>query len=215
MELCGGTHVSRTGQIGYFRIVSESAIAAGVRRIEALTGEAAVMDAQEAESTLARLADALKTARDALPERLSALQDERAALEREVKALKKKAAGAAAGDLLSGAKDVAGTRLLAASVGGDAKALRTTLDGVRRNMKEGAVVLGGVQDGKVALLVSLSKDVVARGGHAGRMLKAIAPKVGGKGGGKPEMAQGGGRDAEKLPEALAEAEGVLASMLTR
>ncbi|MCK6471311.1 MAG: alanine--tRNA ligase [Planctomycetes bacterium] len=214
MELCGGTHVARTGQIGYFRIAAESSISAGVRRIEALTGLNAVYDARAGDATLAAIASSLKTGREDIVARLQALQDENAGLERELKALKQKSAASAAGDMVSQAKDVAGTKLLAAQVpDGDAQSLRATLDGIRRTFKEGAVVLGGAKEGKVALLVSLSPELVKRGGHAGNILKELAPKVGGKGGGKPDMAQGGGRDADKLPEALASAESLLAGML--
>ncbi|MBI3831111.1 MAG: alanine--tRNA ligase [Planctomycetes bacterium] len=213
-ELCGGTHVGRTGEIGYFRIVSEGSVSAGVRRVEALTGQAAVDDARAADTALATVAAQLKTKRDGVLERLKALSDEKAALERELESFKKKAANAAAGDLLTSAKDVKGAKLVAASLDGqDAVGLRTTLDGIRKKLPEGAVVLGGAKDGKVALLVSLSPELVKRGGHAGNLLKELAQKVGGKGGGKPDMAQGGGTDASKLPEALAAAEILLSAML--
>ncbi|MCW8130927.1 MAG: alanine--tRNA ligase [Planctomycetota bacterium] len=213
-ELCGGTHVGRTGEIGYFRVVSEGSTSAGVRRIEALTGQAAVEDARAADAVVTALAAQLKAKREAVLDRLKALQDEKAALERELESFKKKAANAAAGDLLASAKDVKGAKLVCAGLDGqDAAGLRTTLDGIRKKLPEGAVVLGGSKDGKVALLVSLSADLVKRGGHAGNILKEIAPKVGGKGGGKPDMAQGGGTDASKLAEALAAAEALLAVML--
>jgi len=214
VELCGGTHVKRTGEIGYFRLVSEGSVSAGVRRIEALTGEAAVAHARVTDETLAKVAGTLKAKPDALLERLKALQDEKAALEREVESFKKKAANAAAGELLSQVKEVNGAKLLAASIPeADANTLRTTLDGIRKKMPDAAVVLGGVKDGKVALLVSFSADLVKRGAHAGNLLKELAPKVGGKGGGKPDMAQGGGTDGAKLPDALAAAEALLSAML--
>jgi len=214
VELCGGTHCQTTGQIGYFRLVSESSVAAGVRRIEALTGAAAVQDARRSEELLNKLAQSLKTRKETIHERIAALQEEKSAAERELESLRRKAASATAGELLSQVQDVAGAKLLAAAVpGADAAALRTTLDGVRKTLKEGAVVLGGSKDGKAALLVSFSPEIVTRGGHAGNLLKELAPKVGGKGGGKPEMAQGGGSDPAKLPEALAAAAGLLATML--
>jgi alanyl-tRNA synthetase len=214
MELCGGTHCRSTGQIGYFRIVSESSIAAGVRRIEGLTGAAAVGDARKSEELLGHLALLLKTKKDALHERITALQEQSAALERELEASRRKAASAAAGELLGNVKDVAGTKLLAAVIeGADAGGLRTTLDGIRKTFKEGAVVLGGTKDGKAALVVSLSPEIVKRGGHAGNLLKELAPKVGGKGGGKPEMAQGGGTEPAKLSEALASVGEMLLNML--
>ncbi|MFH0939551.1 MAG: alanine--tRNA ligase [Planctomycetota bacterium] len=213
-ELCGGTHCCATGQIGYFRIVSESAIAAGVRRIEAITGADAVADARRADEWLAKLALQLKTNKDMLPERIKALQEEKSALERELESLRKKNANAVASDLLSQIKNIAGVKLLVSAIdGADQTSLRAMLDSIRKTLNEGAVVLGGVHDGKVALLTSLSPDIVKRGGHAGNLLKELALKVGGKGGGKSDMAQGGGTDVAKLPEALAEAEALLAKML--
>jgi len=214
VELCGGTHCVTTGQIGYIRIIAENSVAAGVRRIEALTGLGAVHDARRNDELLNKLALLLKTKKETVFDRFTALQEEKVALERELESLRKKAANAAAGDLLSGVKDVSGAKLIAANVeGADANALRTTLDGIRKNLKEGAVVLGGAKDGKVALLVSFSPEIVKRGGHAGNLLKELAPKVGGKGGGKPDMAQGGGSDIAKLSEALASVEAMLQAML--
>jgi alanyl-tRNA synthetase len=213
IELCGGTHCRGTGEIGYFRIVAENSVAAGVRRIEALTGSAAVADARRTDEMLEDLALTLKIKKDAVPKRFKALLEERAALERELESLRKKAANAAAGDLLGQTKDVNGVKLLAAAVDGDAPVLLSMLDGIRKNLKEGAVVLAGTKDGKVALLVSFSPEVVKRSGHAGNLLKALAPKVGGRGGGKPEMAQGGGSDVAKVPEALAAVPELLGGML--
>jgi alanyl-tRNA synthetase len=213
-ELCGGTHCSSTGQIGYFRIVSESSVAAGVRRIEALTGANAVADARHSDELLNNLAMLLKTRRETVQERFKALQDEKAALERELESFRKKAANASAGELLSQTKDVKGTPLLAAVIdGADTVALRSTLDGLRKTLKEGAVVLAGVKEGKVALLVSLSPEIIQRGGHAGNLLKELAPKVGGKGGGKPDKAEGGGSQPENVKSALASVEAILAAML--
>ena len=202
-ELCGGTHCHRTGEIGYFRIVSENSVSAGVRRIEAFTGSGAVADARKTDEMLNRLALLLKTKREAVFERFTAMQSEKTALERELESYRKKAANAAADDLLSKVKDISGAKILVAALdGADANSLRTTLDGIRKNLKDGAVVLGGAKDGKVALLVSVPPELVQRGLHAGNLLKDVAPKVGGKGGGKPDMAQGGGTDTAKLGEAL-------------
>lgn len=213
-ELCGGTHCSSTGEIGYFRIVSEGSVASGVRRIEAFTGAGAVADARKSEELLGNLAALLKSKKEHSIERLNALQEEKISLEHALESLRKKAANAVAGDLLANVKDIAGSKLLLAVIdGADAAALRTTLDGVRKILKEGAVVLGGARDGKVSLIVSFSPELVKRGAHAGNLLKELAPKVGGKGGGKPDMAQGGGPDVARLPEALAGAEAMLVGML--
>ena len=214
VELCGGTHCRTTGQIGYCRIVSESSVAAGVRRIEALTGASAVADARKTDDMLNQLALMLKTKREAVKERFAALQEETAALHRELESFRKKAANAAAGELLGGVVDINGIKLLAAKIdGADATALRTTLDGIRKQLPEGAIVLGGAKDGKVALLVSFSPEIVKHGGHAGNLLKELAPKVGGKGGGKPDMAQGGGTDVAKLDEALASVGAMVSNMV--
>ena len=214
VELCGGTHCASTGQIGYFRIVSESSIQAGVRRIEALTGLAAVADARRSEEMLNNLALMLKTKKETVHERFLALQDEKTALDRELESARKKAANATAGELLGNVKEIKGVKVLTAQIeGADVATLRTTLDGLRKSLKEAAIVLGGIKDGKVALLVSFSPEIVQRGAHAGNLLKELAPKVGGKGGGKPDMAQGGGSDGSKLAEALASVESLLAGML--
>ena len=149
-----------------------------------------------------------------MPKRLEALEKERLDMRRELEGIKKKAANAAAGNILDGAKKVAGTTLLAAQVeGAGGKELLSTLDGIRKKLPEGAVILAGAKDGKVALLVSLSEDLVKRGGHAGNLLKELAPIVGGRGGGRPNMAQGGGKDAAKIPDAFALVEEKLTGML--
>jgi alanyl-tRNA synthetase len=188
-----------------------------VRRIEALTSAAAVSDARKADELLGELSLLLKTKKDAgLRERIIALQEQNAALERQLESQRKKAAAETAVELLGNVKDVAGVKVLAAALDGTAMAgLRTMLDSIRKTLKEGVVVLGGVQDGKVALLVNLSPEVVKRGGHAGNLLKELAPKVGGKGGGKAEIAQGGGTDAARLPEALAAVPEILLNMLRK
>jgi len=216
VELCGGTHCCTTGQIGYFRILSESSIAAGVRRIEALTSAAAVADARKTEELLGELSLLLRTKKDAVRERIAAIQEQNAALERQLATQRKKAAAETAGELLGNLKEAAGVKVLAEAIdGAEMAGLRTMLDGIRKTMKEGVVVLGGVKDGKVALLVNLSPEVVKRGGHAGNLLRELAPRVGGKGGGKAEIAQGGGTDAAKLPEALAAVPEIVARMLAR
>ena len=161
VELCGGTHCATTGQIGYCRIVAESSVAAGVRRIEALTGPAAVADARRTDEMLNSLALQLKVRRDEIARRFETLHEENAKLARELESFKKKAANAAAGDLVSQAVELNGIKTLAAVVDdADTAALRSTLDGIRKQLPSGAVILGGAKDGKVALLVSLSEDIV-------------------------------------------------------
>jgi alanyl-tRNA synthetase len=213
-ELCGGTHVGRTGQVNYFRLVGESAIAAGVRRLEALTGPAAVADARGADERLTATARMLKTTPAELEARAAALLEERQALAREITQLKRKLAQGSLDDFLAKAKTVAGVTLVTALMeGADAKAIRDAADELRRKAPEAALVLGGSAEGKAALLISFSPALVARGAHAGKMIKELAAMVGGGGGGKPDAAQAGGKNPEKLPEAINAAEALLAKML--
>ena len=202
-ELCGGTHVGRTGDIGLFKIVSESGVAAGVRRIEAVTGAGAMARVAHEERELGEVASLLSTTVDEVTDKLKHLLERQKKLERELDALKAKAAGAATGDLAGAAVDVAGVKLVAARVEGmDAKALREAVDTLKRKLGDCVVLLASAQDGKVALVGGVHGAALAKV-KAGDMVAHVAKQIGGKGGGRPDMAQGGGVDPPALDAALA------------
>jgi alanyl-tRNA synthetase len=201
-ELCGGTHVARTGDIGLFKIVGESGVAAGIRRVEAVTGRGALAHVQAQETQLARAAALLKSPVAEVEARIAQLQESAKATERELARLKAKAAASAGDDLAGGAVDVKGTKVLAASLdGADAKALRETIDKLKNRLGSAAIVLGSVADGKVTLIAGVTPDLVAKV-KAGDLVNHVAQQVGGKGGGRPDMAQAGGTDPAGLPAAL-------------
>ena len=203
IELCGGTHVKRTGDIGLFRIVSEGGIAAGVRRIEALTGAAALADITAVDHQLVKTAALVKTQPDKLVEKLQQLLDQQKALEKELTQLKREAAGNRGNDLLSEVQHVNEVALLIAAVDGvDAKALREMHDQVKQKLRAAAIVLAGIEADKIALIASVSDELIAKV-KAGDLIKALAAATSGKGGGKPSFAQGGGTDVGALPDALA------------
>nr|WP_235200673.1 alanine--tRNA ligase [Polycyclovorans algicola] len=201
-ELCGGTHVTRTGDIGLFKIVSEGGVASGIRRVEAITGENALGYLRGLEFTLKTAADRLRGSREELVEKLDAQLERAKALEKEVAALKGKLAGAASGDLLSQARDIKGVKVLAAQVDGvSGNDLRDLQDQLKNKLGSGIVVLGAADGDKVSLIAGVTQDLVGRI-KAGDIIKAVAAQVGGKGGGRPDMAQAGGTDASALPAAL-------------
>jgi alanyl-tRNA synthetase len=206
-ELCGGTHVRRTGDIGFFKIASESGVAAGIRRVEALTGEGALAWVQAQEAKLAEAAAALKAPAAEISSRIGQLVESQRALERELARLKSKLASSQGEDLAAQAHEVKGRdgkemRVLAATLeGADAKTLRETLDKLKDRLKSAAIVLGAVNDGKVALIAGVTPDLTARV-KAGELVNYVAQQVGGKGGGRPDMAQAGGTDPAGLPGAL-------------
>lgn len=203
VELCGGTHVERTGDIGLLRIVSESGIASGVRRIEALTGAGALARFDQVEALLDNAAGILKTRPGELPEKLQQLMNQNRKLDKELAALKAKLATAGTGDLLSSAQEVNGIKVLALNLAGaDAKSLRESMDQLKNKLGSSVVALAAVEDGKVALVTGVSKDVTDRI-RAGDLMRHLAPMIGGKGGGRPDMAQGGGTDPSGLDAALA------------
>jgi len=203
VELCGGTHVARTGDIGLLRITSEAGVAAGVRRIEARTGDGALAWLNAGEQTLVELADAVKGNRDTLLTKVQQLLERQRDLEKELDKLKSKLAAAAGSDLAGQAQAIAGVQVLAATLdGADAKALRETVDQLRNKLGSAVVVLATVQDGKVSLAAGVSADVIARV-KAGELVSFLAAQVGGKGGGRPDMAMAGGTDVAGLPAALA------------
>ena len=201
-ELCGGTHVRRTGDIGFFKIVAESGVAAGVRRIEAVTGEGALAWVHEQEARLDEAAAALKAPVTEVAQRIAQVLDNVRHLERELGKLKSKVASSQGDDLAGRAADVKGAKVLAAVLeGADAKTLRETLDKLKERLKSGAIVLGAATDGKVSLIAGVTADLTARV-KAGELVNFVAQQVGGKGGGRPDMAQAGGTDSSKLPAAL-------------
>ena len=202
-ELCGGTHVSRTGDIGLFKIYAESGVAAGVRRIEAATGEGALALVATAERELARIAALVKVAPEQAAARIEQVIEQSRALEKELSALKAKMA-AGAGDALAGqAVDVSGAKVLAATLeGADANALREAVDKLRATLKSAAVVLASVSEGKVTLIAGVTPDLTGKV-KAGELVNFVAGQIGGKGGGRPDMAQAGGTQPEHLPTALA------------
>jgi len=209
-ELCGGTHARATGDIGVLKIVSESGIAAGVRRIEALTGRAALLYMRNQEHLLRNLAAKLKAAPAELPDRVDKLLEERRALDREVEQLKAAQRESASSDLTGDAKEIAGVRVLSARVDGvAAKELRNMVDELRSKLASGIVLLACEQDGRLALAVGVTKDLTDRY-RAGDLMREIAGIVGGKGGGRPDFAQGGGEDPSRLAEAFERFEALVA-----
>ncbi|MBK1614013.1 alanine--tRNA ligase [Rubrivivax gelatinosus] len=208
-ELCGGTHVVRTGDIGLFKIVAESGVAAGIRRVEAVTGDNALAYLQQLEGSLGGVAATLKVAPAEVPARVDAVLEQLRALEKEITALKSRLASAQGDELLAAAVEVKGVKVLAAMLdGADAKALRETMDKLKDKLKSGAIVLAAVEGGRVQLAAGVTADLV-KGGKlkAGELVNFVAAQVGGKGGGKPDLAMAGGTDAAALPQALASVAG--------
>jgi alanyl-tRNA synthetase len=202
-ELCGGTHVSRTGDIGLFSITAEGGVAAGVRRVEAVTGDNALTYMQGMETALGGVAGTLKVLPRDVPARVSAVLDQVKKLERELAALKGKLASAQGDDMLAQALDIKGAKVLAAKLeGADINTLRETMDKLKDKLKSAAVVLASVADGKVTLIAGVTADLTAKV-KAGELVNMVAQQVGGKGGGRPDMAQAGGTQPENLAAALA------------
>nr|WP_297707314.1 alanine--tRNA ligase [uncultured Butyrivibrio sp.] len=210
IELCGGTHVENTSHIGLFKILSESGVAAGVRRIEALTGDNARAYYKNVEANVAEAAKTLKTTPASLVDQIKKLQEELKAVKSENESLKSKEAQAALGDVTDQVVEVKGVKLLATAVKGvDMNGLRDLGDQMKTKLGEGVVVLISEADGKVNLVTMATDGAMAKGAHAGNLVKAIAPKVGGGGGGRPNMAQAGGKNPAGIQDALAEAKNVL------
>jgi alanyl-tRNA synthetase len=202
-ELCGGTHVKRTGDIGLFKIVAEGGVAAGVRRVEAITGAHALAYTQNLETTLKGVAALLKATPHDVPARVAAAQDQIRTLEKEIAALKGKLASSQGDELMAQAVDVKGIKVLAAVLeGADAKTLRDTMDKLKDKLKTAAIVLAAVEGGKVQIAAGVTNDTTGKV-KAGELVNFVAQQVGGKGGGKPDMAMAGGTDPAGLPQALA------------
>jgi alanyl-tRNA synthetase len=209
-ELCGGTHVARTGDIGLFKVVAEGGVAAGIRRIEAVCGDVALAWVQGVETVLHDAAGAFKAPASELRAKIEQLLEQARTTERELAKLKSKLAAGQGEGLAAKAVDVKGLKVLAASLdGADAKVLRETMDALKGKLKSAAIVLAAVSDGKVQLAAGVTPDAVGRI-RAGELVNFVAQQVGGKGGGKPDMAMAGGTDAAALPKALASVQGWVA-----
>ncbi|HET9350102.1 MAG TPA: alanine--tRNA ligase, partial [Burkholderiales bacterium] len=201
-EFCGGTHVARTGDIGLFKIYSEGGVAAGIRRIEATTGSTALAIVERQLRELAQVAKQMRTQPGAVEKAVGALLEEKKALEKELGRLRSRLALGQGQDLAAQAVDVKGAKVLVATLdGADAKTLRETMDKLKDRLKSAAIVLGAVNDGKVALIAGVTADLTGKL-KAGELVNYVAQQVGGKGGGRPDMAQAGGTEPAKLPVAL-------------
>ena len=214
IEFCGGTHVSNTSEISALKIVSETGVAAGVRRIEALTSKGLTKYYNDLEEKLREAAKLLKATPENLGDKIEHLLAENKALHSEIDSLKSKMAQDAAGDVMSNVKEIAGVKLLAAEISGvDMNGLRDLGDQFKEKLGDGVVVLASGNDGKVSLMVTATDGAMKKGAHAGNLIKAIAQCVGGGGGGRPNMAQAGGKNPAGIADALAKAEEVLAEQL--
>ena len=212
-ELCGGTHVARTGDIGLFRIVSEGGVAAGIRRVEAIAGTVALEHVRQESERLVRVAEALKAQPSEVEAKLAQALENARALEKELARLKGKMATSQGQDLAGSAVDVKGVMVLAAKLeGADVKTLRDTLDQLKGKLKSSAIVLAASEGEKVSLIAGVTQDLIARV-KAGELVNFVASQVGGKGGGRADMAQAGGTDPKGLPEALASVKGWVAERL--
>lgn len=212
-ELCGGTHVKRTGDIGLFKIVAEGGVAAGVRRVEAITGANALAYTQNLETTLNGVAALIKATPHEVPARVAAAMDQIRALEKEIAALKGKLASSQGDELMAQAVEIKGVKVLAAQLeGADAATLRNTMDKLKDKLKTAAIVLAAIEGGKVQIAAGVTADTTGKI-KAGELVNFVAQQVGGKGGGKPDMAMAGGTDAAGLPKALASVQGWAAEKL--
>ena len=206
IELCGGTHINRTGDIGLCRIVTETGISSGVRRVEALTGEVALAYDRQMEDRVERIAATVKATPETAVERVQGLAERNRAMEKEIEQLKGKLASSAGSDLALQAVDINGVKVVAADMhGADRKTLMETTDQLRNKLGKAVIVLGSAAEGKVTLVAGVTKNLTGSV-RAGELMQSIAPMVGGKGGGRPDMAQGGGGNPERLPEAIAAVE---------
>jgi len=202
IELCGGTHVERTGDIGLFKLRGESGVAAGVRRVEALTGKGALAWLHGREQVLREIGELVHGAEEDVAARVARLVTQQRELEKQLKQIQSKLAGSQSDDLLRHARQVGGITVLAAEVeGADDRALRDLADRLRDQIRSGVIVLGTARGERALLLAAVTSDLTKRY-HAGEIIKRIAPLIGGGGGGKPDLAQAGGKDPAKLGEAL-------------
>jgi alanyl-tRNA synthetase len=207
MELCGGTHVRSTGDIGFFKIVSESGVAAGIRRVEALTGEGAVQWAEATDELLRDVGALVRGGRDELREKIEQLIERSKKLEKEIQQLRGRLASGQGGDLASAAREINGVKVVATRVdGADARALREAVDQLKSKLKSAVIVLGAVEAAdKVLLVAGVTADQTSKI-KAGDLIGSVAQQVGGRGGGRPDMAQAGGNNPQALDAALASVE---------
>jgi len=214
MELCGGTHVVRAGDIGFFKIVSEGGVAAGVRRIEAMTGDGALDYVEQNESLIREITSLVRGTRDDLGDKVRDALERIRQMEREIRTLKDKLASGKGTDLASGAVDVGGVKVVATKVdGADAGALRNAVDQLKSRLKSAVVVLACVEaESKVVLVAGVTADLTARI-KAGELVGSVAAKVGGRGGGRPDFAQAGGSNPAALDDALADVEAFVRAKL--
>ncbi len=203
VELCGGTHLDQTGQLGFFKLTSEGAVASGVRRVEAVAGPAARAAVARQERALREAAEILKIAPGEVPQRLRRLLEEQRALEKQLQELEGRLARSRADDLVAGARQVNGVAVVAGRLDGlDGEGLRAVVDRLRERLGSGVICVGSVADGRVSLVAAVTRDLTGRF-HAGRLIQEVARAAGGSGGGRPELAQAGARDASRLDQALA------------
>src|SRR5262249_52613834 len=202
VELCGGTHLDHTGQIGLFKVATEGAVASGVRRVEAVTGPAALAAVAQQERALKEAAEILKISPADVPQRLRKLIDEQRALEKQLADLEARLARSRADELVDAARQINGVAVIAGRVDGlDAEGLRAVVDRLRERLGSGVICVASVHDGKVNLVAAVSKDLTSRF-HAGRLIQEVAKAAGGSGGGRPELAQAGAKDPTRLDQAL-------------
>jgi alanyl-tRNA synthetase len=201
-ELCGGTHLDQTGQLGLFKIAAEGAVAAGVRRLEALAGPAALAAVARQERALREAAELLRIAPGEVPQRLRQLLEGQRALERQLAELEARLARSRADDLVASARQINGVAVIAARLDGlDGEGLRAVVDRLRERLGSGVVCVGSVLDGKVSLVAAVTRDLTSRY-HAGKLIQEVARLAGGSGGGRPELAQAGAKDPGRLEQAL-------------
>ena len=201
-ELCGGTHLDQTGQIGFFKVETEGAVASGVRRVEAVAGTSAMQAVVRRERLLREAAEILKIAPGEVPQRLRKLLDEQRVLEKELAGLQGRLAASKADDLVAGARQINGVAVVAGRIDGlDAEGLRAVADRLRDRLGSGVVCVGSAMDGKVSLVAAVTKDLTKRV-HAGKLIQEVAKAAGGSGGGRPDLAQAGARDPERLDDAI-------------
>jgi alanyl-tRNA synthetase len=212
-ELCGGTHVSRTGDIGVCKIVSEGSISAGVRRIEAITGTAAIRQYQQLTDSVHRIAELMRASEPEVVDHIEKLLAHQRLLEKQLHELKNKVAHSAAGEVESQARTIKNVKVVAVRVQGmDRQQMRALADSLRNRWKTAVVVLASAEDSNVSIVSAVTKDLTAKV-HAGKLAGAVAQAVGGKGGGRPDMAEAGGKDPAALPKALEDVYSSVESLL--